>query len=187
MALARRLALLVRLAPVVALGCSDDQATQVVADNDYASDAGPGTEMTVFKVWWVTTLLPDPVAPGAEGQAQRTVASSDYAYAVLAPGWDPSSGSPPAKFLAAKSLAPLTAARGQTLHVRVSDATFAGDCAAGMPLSQDDADFITQRIFPAEFPSGAYDAATCAVSPAGDADGGLDAGDGGNGDVGDLE
>jgi hypothetical protein len=150
------------------IGCDTENATSVVVDNDYPAvpDGGdPSNEVTVFKVWWVTSLLPDAVAPGNEGQPERTVPSSDFAYAVLAPGWDPSSPAPPTRFIAAKSNVPLGAARGDVLHVHVSDATFHGDCAAGNALSQDEADFITQSIFPGEFSRVSYDAATCTTSP----------------------
>jgi hypothetical protein len=168
------------------LGCDTEDPTRVVVDNDYppvADGGNPSTEMTVFRVWWVSTLLPEPVAPGSEGQAQRAVPNSDFAYALLAPGWDPSSGSGPDQLLAAKSVAPLGAARGDTLHVHVSDVAFAGNCAAGKPLSQEDADFITQRIFPGEFAGISYDAARCGASIAADA--GTDAtADGGSADDG---
>jgi hypothetical protein len=159
------------LAVVSLLACSSEDPTQIVVDNDYpVTDGGaPAVEMIVYKVWWVTTLLPDPVAPGREGQVQRTVPSADYAYAVLAPGWDPTSGALPTRFIAARSAGSLGAARGRTLHVHVSDATFDGNCGAGSSLSQDDADLITQRIFPAEFAGVAYDAATCTTAPAMDA------------------
>jgi hypothetical protein len=147
-----------------AVACDTETPTMVVADNDYpvVPDGGDtAQQMTVFKVWWVTSLLPDAVPPGSEGQAQRTVPGTDFAYAVLAPGWDPLSPVQPARFIAAKSAVMLSASRGDTLHVHVSDAAFVGNCAAGMPLSQDDADFIVQRIFPGEFAGAAYDAKTC--------------------------
>jgi hypothetical protein len=139
----------------------------VVVDNDFSptgAAADPSAGTSVFKVWWVTSLLPDPVAPGGEGQAERTVPATDFAYAVLAPGWAPSSTTAPSRFLAAKSSVALSASRGDTLHVHVSDATFVGDCAVGAPLTQGDADFITQRIFPGEFAGVVYDAATCTTS-----------------------
>jgi hypothetical protein len=144
-------------------GCQTEDPTMVVVDDDYPVLEGGGAAMetTVLKAWWVTSLLPDAVVPGAEGVAERTVPGTDFAYAVLAPGWDPSSSAPPPRFVVAKSTAKLTANLGDTLHVRVSTATFLGDCAAGQPLSQDDVDFITQRIFPGEFPGLAYDAASC--------------------------
>ena len=155
---------LVSIALLGVVACDAEDPTTVVADNDFPvpPDGGdPTLEMTVLKVWWVTSLLPDPVLPGSEGQPQRTVPGTDFAYAVLAPGWDPSSPAPPSRFIAAKSTMTLSASRGDTLHVHVSDNAFVGNCAAGRPLSQEDADFITQRIFPGEFAGATYDATTC--------------------------
>ena len=163
---------------LAAVGCDTPDATTIVVDNDYAitPDGGdPGAEITVFKVLWSDSLLADPVPPGSEGAPERTVLNTDFAYALLAPGWDPGSSSLPPKLLPAKSLGKLTVARGDLLHVHVSDATFAGNCAAGKALSQDDADFVTQRLFPGDFPSGSYDAMTCSVRGGGDADAGGDA------------
>jgi hypothetical protein len=160
--------LLVWISLFGAVACDTEDPTMVVVDNDYAAlpDGGdPTTEMTVYRVWWVTSLLSDAVAPGAEGQPQRTVPNADFAYAVLAPGWDPSAPAPPTRFIAARSAAKLSAARGETLHVHVSDDTFVGTCEPGKALSQSDADFITQRIFPAEFAGLAYDATTCTATP----------------------
>jgi hypothetical protein len=169
--------LLVSIALLGAAACDTENPTMVVVDNGYAPvpDGGdPKTQMTVFKVWWVTSLLPDAVGPGGEGQPQRTVPNTDFAYALIAPGWDPSSPMPPTTFVAARSAVRLTASRGDTLHVPVSDNTFVGNCAVGKPLLQDDADFITQRIFPAEFTGSTYDAATC-VATGSSADAGVDA------------
>jgi hypothetical protein len=117
-----------------------------------------------YKVWWVTSLLSGPVAPGTEGQPERTVPNSDFACAVLAPGWDPSSGKAPTTFIPAMSATKLSAARGDTVHIHVSDGTFVGNCLAGKPLSQDDADLITQRIFPGEFRGDVFDAKTCTAT-----------------------
>jgi hypothetical protein len=172
---APRLPVLLALCLAAGVGCSSENPTEVVADNDYPAvpDGGDSTtEMTVYKVWWMTTLMPDAVMSGDEGQPQRTVPGAGVAYAVLAPGWDPRSAAPPSRFLAARSAASLTAKRGDTLHVRVSDATFDGNCAAGNPLSQAEADFVTERIFPAEFAGLVYDAATCSarLAPEGGAD-----------------
>lgn len=172
------------------LGCDDDP-TSVIVDNDYPStpDAAAGdmtayTEMTVYKAWWGASLLPDPVAPGGEGQPERTVPYTDYAYAVLAPGWDPQSSTVPTRFVAVRSAMPLSASGGSTMHIHVSNGTFIGDCSASEPLTQDEAAFIAQSIFPAEFnaPGLAYDAATCTMKPA-DADSGNDAEDAPDGSV----
>jgi hypothetical protein len=155
-------------------GCETENATTVVVDNDYPPipDGGDvGKEMTVFKVWWVTSFMPDPVSPGNQGQPQRTVPNSDFAYAVLVPGWDPSAATAPMKLVAATSTVKLGVARGDVLHVQVSDTTFHGNCAVGQSLPQDDADFITQRIFPGDFAGVAYDAKSCTTTAV---DGGYD-------------
>ncbi len=150
------------------VGCETEDPTTIVVDNDHpAIDGGGDAEITVFEAWWGTSLLPDPVAPGAEGAVQRAVLGTDFAYALLAPGWTPASGAPPSRLIPVKSSSRLTVARGDRLHVHVSDATFAGNCAAGAPLSQEDADFITQRIFPGAFAGFVYDASTCVATPAG--------------------
>ncbi len=165
MRLTRKLATIALLA---AASCETETPSMVVVDNDYpvVSDGGDATqEMTVFKVWWTTTLLPDPVAPGNEGEPERTVLNTDFAYAVVAPGWAPSSPTPPRIFIPMKSVGPLSVARGDTLHIHVSDDLFVGNCAANKPLSQEDADFISQRIFPAEFAGATYDAKSCTATP----------------------
>lgn len=169
--------ILVSIALFGALACDTENPAMVVVDNGYppVPDGGdPTTQMTVFKVWWVTSLLADAVGPGSAGQPQRTVPNTDFAYALIAPGWDPSSPMPPTTFVAERSALKLTVTRGDTLHVRVSDETFVGHCAAGRPLSQDDADFVTQRLFPGDFAGLTYDAATC-VATASSGDAGLDA------------
>jgi hypothetical protein len=160
-----------------AFGCETEDATTIVVDNDYpAAEAGPPIDsVTVYKVWWVTTLLPEPVAPGREGPTERTVPNDDFAYAVLAPGWDPASADPPPRLLPARSSVKLSVTRGDTLHVRVSDDTFVGNCAAGKPLTDDDAELITRRIFPAEFAGVVFDPKTCTTTQLPERDAGLDA------------
>jgi hypothetical protein len=166
------LAALVLIALLGSASCDTEDPTTVVVDNAYPVVPAGGDvakEMTVFKVWWVTSLLPDAVPPGGAGQPERTVPNSDFAYALLAPGWDPSSPAPPPRLFAAKSASRLSAARGDTLHIHVSDDTFVGNCNAARPLSQDDATFITTRIFPAEFARMIYDSKSCtARAEAGD-------------------
>jgi hypothetical protein len=98
----------------------------------------------------------------------RVVKGSDYAYALLAPGWDPESGSPPSALLPVRTISKLSVDRGDTLRIVISDATVLGNCATGTPLAQADADFITQRIFPGEFVGQHYDAASCTVSAVSD-------------------
>jgi hypothetical protein len=52
-----------------------------------------------------------------------------------------------------------------TLHISVDDATFVGNCATGSFLSQDQANLITQRVFPDDFAALRYDAANCTTAP----------------------
>lgn len=141
-----------------AAACETPDPTSAVVDNAYPEPS----QVVVYKVWWAATLFNDPVVPGASSDIQRSVPESDVVYALLAPGWDPVSGSPPTKLVAVRSKEKLVAPRGDTLHIVVSDATFTGSCDARQPLSQADADFITQRIFPGDFANVAYDAQKCA-------------------------
>ena len=160
--------------------CETPDPTKAVVENGYPviADGGPpGASVVVYKAWWAATLFNDPVAPGTTSDEQRSVPESDFVYALLAPGWDPESGSPPTKLIAVKSKQKLAATRGETLHILVSDGTFAGNCVANQPLSQEDADFITQRIFPGDFANVFYNAQSCApLVPAPDpgADAGTD-------------
>jgi hypothetical protein len=157
------------VAALLATACATETATQAVVDNDYpapSTDATPAT--VVYRAWWATTYFPDAVARATESDPERTVPTTDWAYAVIAPGWDPSSADPPKKLIALKSATPLAVERGDVLHIRVSDATFVGNCGSNEPLSQADADFVTQAIFPSEFP-GQYDAKTCSLTPSSDA------------------
>ncbi len=140
--------------------CETPDPTKAVVDNAYPTT--PGASLVVYRVWWSATLFNEPVAPGSSSDEQRSVPESDFAYALLAQGWDPASSTPPTQLIAVKSKAKLTAPRGDTLHIVVSDVTFAGNCGARQPLSQEDADFITQRIFPGEFKDVFYLADTCA-------------------------
>jgi len=171
----------------LASGCNTSDPTSAVLVNQYpvSSKAGSSDSVVVYKGWWAVAQFADPVAPGSESDPVRVVQGTDYAYALLAPGWDPASGAPPSTLIPVRSSQRLSVARGDTLSFVVSDTTTDGDCAAGKPLSQEDANFITQRTFPNEFENAVYDAATCTRSALpGDAGGtagsGGEAGTGGN-------
>jgi hypothetical protein len=148
-------------------GCETPDATQAVLDNDYpAPAAGSAAQQTVvLEAWWQVALFAEPVAAGTESAPVRAIQGTDEAYAVLAPGWDPSSSTPPATRIPVRVRDALTAQRGSTLHIHVSPDAVVGDCSTGAPLAQDDADFITQRVFPGDFASVTYDAATCTAAP----------------------
>ena len=154
---------------VAVAGCDDDPTTALV-ENGYAIPSDVGTAaadpMTVFKVWWVTTLFPTPVPPGELSETERTVPASDFAYALLAPGWSPELGGPPARLIVVKSKQPLAVAAHDLLRITVADDQFTGNCAAGIPLGADDARFIVERIFPGDFAGASYDPATCTNLPA---------------------
>jgi hypothetical protein len=154
------------LAPLA--GC-DDTPTTAVVENGFPSASGAGGPTTVYEVWWVTTLFPDAVAPGALSETERTIPAAGFAYALLAPGWSPADGGRPARLIAARSADPLSVAVHDVLRIVVSPDTFVGDCATGPPLDADDARFIVERIFPGAFAGAAYDPATCtATTEAGD-------------------
>jgi hypothetical protein len=173
--------------PAMLAACETEDPSKAVVDNGYpatAEGADPAHQTVVYRAWWVATYFGEPVGGGSTSTEQRSVPASDVAYAVLAPDWDPASATPPARFVFVRSKAPLSVARGDTLHIVVDDGTFTGNCAAGQPLSQDDADFITQRIFPGEIGTATYDAKTCTMTPAAAeaSDAGQDGADGADGD-----
>ncbi len=161
------------------VGCDPEDPTYAVVDNDYPAppkSGDPTQQATVYKVWWSATLFDEPVGGGATSGVNRVVTASDTAYVLLALNYDPASTDPPTNLIAMKSKTRLSVEHGKTLQIHVSDATMGGNCDAAQPLSQDDADFITQRIFPGDFANGTYDAKTCRLIPtpaeAGAADGG---------------
>jgi hypothetical protein len=160
-------ALAALLAPAAAC---DDAPTTAVVENAYAPAPDGGASTTVYEVWWATALFPEPVAPGATSELERAAPGSDFAYALLAPGWRSGDVAPP-RFVAARSVSPLAAAAHERLRIVVSTQTFVGDCAAGQPLDADDARFIVERIFPGAFAGASYDPATCSIGPV---DGGAD-------------
>jgi hypothetical protein len=158
----------------VGAGGCDTPHTLVVLDNDYPADAA--VPIVVYQAFWQAVAFTTPVPPDSSSAPEDTVAASDNtAYAVLAPGWDPTSSTPPTSFVVLQSREGFALAFNSTLHIPVDDTTFSGNCAAGSLLTQAQADFITQRVFQGVFAGMHYDAATCTVTPTGDggeADGG---------------
>lgn len=148
--------------------CKTEDPSRVAIENAYpAPSTGSAPANVVYHAWWSATYFAHPVAPGATSEEERAVPATDTAYVVLAPGWDPSSGMLPTSLVALKSKTPLSIGRGDLLTIRVSDELFTGNCAAQQPLAQDDADFVTQRIFPGDFEGYTYDAKTCTLTAAG--------------------
>jgi hypothetical protein len=154
----------------LAVGCDyvDTPYTNVVLDNDYSPTAT--TPLVVYQAFWEATSFSSPVPPGSSSAQEGTVPCSDNtAWVVLAPGWDPASPTPPTSFVVLQSRSGFGVALGDTLHIPVDDQTFAGNCAGGSVLSQSQADFITQLVFPSLFAGLSYDAATCTTTPMVDA------------------
>ena len=163
-------------------GCATSDPTSAVLLNQYpgAADASTSnTSVTVFQAWWTVALFADPVLAGQISDPVRVVQGTDYAYALLAPGWEPASGTPPPQLIPIRTSQKLTAARGDTLNIAISDATTLGNCLAGSSLSQADADFITQRIFPGPFSDSIYDPMTCTSSVGPEGAGGASNAEGG--------
>jgi hypothetical protein len=167
-ALATVLLATVLLAPLS--GC-DDTPTTAIVENGYAPAASSGETTTVFQVWWSTTLFPAPVAAGASSESERSVPGSDFAYALLAPGWSPDAGGAPSHLVAVRSADRLSVATHDRLRIVVAPGAFVGDCATGSRLAADDARLITESIFPGPFAGATYDPTTCSTNP-GTGDGG---------------
>jgi hypothetical protein len=155
-------------------GCDTSEPTTAVLSNEYppVSEAGAADSMPVYKGWWSVAQFPEAVPAGQVSDAVRIVEGSDYGYALLAPGHAVATGAPPTALVALRSSQKLSVGRGELLTFVVSPRATVGDCKTSQPLSQDDADFITQRIFPVEFAGLRYDAATCTSSAVSTAEGG---------------
>ena len=170
-----------RVRPLFALlavalsGCFAALDTTVVIENRYPPGA---TAYVVYRASYkevgetpgVTGAAFDqPIVPGASSDPQPVVAASENpAYVLLAPGWDATSASPPTSFVVLLSRVGFAVRYGTKLRIPVDDTTFAGNCAVGSMLTQADADFITQRIFPAEFGALSYSAARCTTTEIGE-------------------
>jgi hypothetical protein len=155
-----------------AIGCAGfpDKAptTSVVLDNDYAPSASAAR--VVYQALWLNVSFPAPVAPGTSSDPQSAIPTSqNTAYVLLAPGWDPTSSTPPTAFVVMQSRDGFGVALGDTLHIPVDDSSFEGNCSAGSHLSQAQADFLTQIVFASDFAGLRYEASTCTTTQAGDA------------------
>ncbi len=120
----------------------------------------------VYRAQWQSVTFGDPLAPGTASDPHDALpASANDAYVLLAPGWDPSSTTPPSKLIVLHSRAGYALHADQTVRITVNDDAFEGNCAIGSTLSREEADFITQRIFPDVFANATYDPSTCTTSP----------------------
>ena len=135
----------------------------MVLDNNYPPSETP---LVVYHAFWQAVSFQMSVSPGFSSDPQTTIpASANTAYVLLAPGWDPASSDAPTSFIVMQSRNGFGVHLNDTLHIPVDDAAFAGNCAATSNLSQDQADFITQRVFASDFTGLTYEPATCTTSP----------------------
>jgi len=145
------------------LAACESPTANVMIDNNYSPVAA--TPLVIYRAFWQAVPFTTPIPPGSSSNPQNTVpASANTAYAILVPGLgtQPDGGlSSPPSFVALWSAVGFGVHLNQTLHIPVDDTTFEGNCAAGSFLSQDQADFITERVFAAEFSGLRYDPATC--------------------------
>jgi hypothetical protein len=148
-------------------GC-ETPTTTVILDNDYSA----ASNLVVYRAFYQSVSFQEPIPPGSSSQPQNPPipASANTAYVILAPGWDPDSSAAPTSFVLLQSRQGYAVHLNDTLHIVVNDANFVGNCAAGMPLTQNEADVIVNFVFtPTIFPDAAapfrYDAATCQTIP----------------------
>jgi hypothetical protein len=154
-----------------AAGCDQGPHTAAVLANGYPTSATP---RVVYRAVWENVAFPTPIEPGFQSLPQTAEPTSgDTAYVVLAPGWDPELSATPTSLVVLQSRVPIAASFDDTLTITVDDTAFAGNCAAGSPLPQPQADFITQVVFPCDFAAYHYDAATCTLTPNHDPDAGV--------------
>lgn len=129
--------------------CDDATSVRVVNDTERA---------VVNRLWWQTTLFATPVEPQSSSPLARTVPASDFAYALLT-----STADDAGTLLPIRSRERLHVERGAVLDVHVNSTDWLGFCDAGQPLTQEEADFITQRIFATQFAAQTFDADSCSM------------------------
>ena len=145
------------------LGCDSVSETKVLVENRYPAQS----RLPVYHAFWQAVLFTTPIPPGAASEAQFSVpASPNTAYALLAPGWDPASADAPTSFVVLRSRSGFELHLNGALRIPVDDETFAGNCQAGSLLSQEECDFVTQRVFAGDFVGLTYDAASCTTRAA---------------------
>jgi hypothetical protein len=145
-------------------GC-DTPSTTVVVENDYRPSTTDA--FVIYRAFWQAVSFDTPLVPGTSSAPKDTVAASaNEAYVLLAPGWDPTSATAPTRFIVLQSVQGFDVHFNSRLRIPVDDVTFAGNCTSGTPLGQAEADFITERVFAADFAGLQYDATTCTTTGA---------------------
>lgn len=158
-----------------AIACDGRPLTSAVVENAYPASAE--MPLVVYRAFWQAVAFQQSLPPGLSSDEQPTVpASRNTAYVAVAPGWSPDASAVPTSLVFLQSATGFEVHLNDTLHIAVDDKTFIGNCDAGSFLSQDQADFMTQRVFtptlfPGAFATVRYDAASCTTTPIADAGG----------------
>src|SRR4051794_16703166 len=97
------------------MGCNTSEPTTAVLSNEYppVADASSADSVSVYKGWWSVAQFPEAVPAGQVSDPVRIVQGTDYGYALLAPGWDVTTGSPPATLIPLRSAQKLSVGRGE--------------------------------------------------------------------------
>jgi hypothetical protein len=151
---------------VLATVACDSGASMAVVDNRYErSSTDASNELTVYRARFMTAYFDAAVPPGSSSVPESTLfTSGDKAYALLAPGWDPTGDAGPKSLIVVESNAPMAAVPGGVVHIAVDDSTFRGRCDAGAPLTQEEANVITGAFFADIFGGTKYDATSCVTT-----------------------
>jgi hypothetical protein len=148
----------IALAPVTAC---DNAAAEAVVVNELGANDPP---ITLEKVWFRTTLFTRPVAPGESSETLRIGTGVEYAYAVIRVGQDDPDGGPPARRYVARTREPVDAQPATVTSIVFSATGSQSLCFGAPPLTREDWNFVTSRIFPSEQVE-PYDPASCAAPP----------------------
>ena len=137
--------------------CNND-VTEAVVVNGFPA-AGTST-VSVYKVWYRTTLWLKPIPAGMESETLRIGTGTEPAYAILAVGLPAAGGDDatdvdagPAstpRFFLARTRDVLATGEGESKRIVLSPTSLAGPCASGAPLSREEYALIAARIFPGD-------------------------------------
>lgn len=102
---------------------------------------------TIVKVWYRTTLFTDAIQPGDESAQKPVGTGSEPAYALIALDYDPEAGTSSRK-VPARTRDSIETKDDDQVKLTFGADTATGPCVGGTPMTQEEYDFIAQRIFP---------------------------------------
>jgi hypothetical protein len=144
----------------------DSDAT-VVLDNRYPSTSGE--PQFVYRAQFMQAQWDTAVPPQSSSVPESTLETSgDWAYVLLAPGWDARMDAGPQSFVVLKSYETIAAGAGKDVRIAIDDTTFRGRCAAGSFLTQVEADAITNAFFSDALDGFVYNASDCTTTKVSD-------------------